>query len=414
MFFSRGLGRSTPVGYLEVLVKKFRISKTVIALGVVSLLNDAASEMILPLLPAFIVMLPGGGAALLGLMEGLAESVSAVLKLVSGWASDRSRRRGPWLLAGYGLAVVARPIMGLATGAWHVVGLRLADRVGKGIRTAPRDAMIASATEEKSRGLAYGFHRAMDHTGAVLGPLAALALLSLAGMEVRTVFLLAAVPGALVMVALAAALVARRKARASEDSRLPEPVEGKPRLSLAGLGTPMKVYLLAMLLFTLGNSSDVFLLLRAADAGVKLEHLPALWIVLHLAKIALSMGAGGLSDRVGRRKVILAGWLVYAVVYVLFGFASETWHIWALFTVYGLHHGLTEGAERALVADLVPERRRGTAFGTFHFAVAIGALPSSIAMGVLYQAVSPLVAFCTGAALACAACVVLFFVKVKR
>lgn len=390
------------------MVKRGAISRPVIALGAVSLLNDAASEMILPLLPAFLVALPGGGAALLGLMEGFAESISAVLKLASGWASDRSGRRGPWLVVGYGLAVVARPIMGIATGAWHVVGLRLADRMGKGIRTAPRDAMIASATDEKSRGLAYGFHRAMDHTGAVLGPLVALALLGLLHMEVRTVFLLAAVPGALVMIALVAALVWGRKAA----SPVERPAAGKP--SLAGLGSPMKVYLVAVFLFTLGNSSDVFLLLRAADTGVELVHLPALWILLHIAKIALSVGAGGLSDRIGRKKVILAGWIVYAVVYVLFGLASETWHVWVLFTVYGLHHGLTEGAERALVVDLVPEDRRGTAFGTFHFAVAIGALPASIAMGVLYQVVSPLVAFCTGAALACVASVVLTMVKVKR
>jgi MFS family permease len=387
-------------------MKKRAIGRTVVALGVVSLLNDAASEMILPLLPAFLVALPGGGAAILGIMEGLAESVSAFLKLGSGWASDRTARRGPWLVVGYGIAVLARPIMGLATGAWHVVGLRVLDRAGKGIRTAPRDAMLASAAGRESRGLAFGFHRAMDHAGAVLGPLVALGLLSLAGMQVRTVFLLAAVPGALVLVALVVALASRsgREAEAVAVARKP---------SLAGLGRPMRVYLLAMLLFTLGNSSDVFLLLRAADAGVELMHLPALWVVLHLAKIALSVAAGGLSDRIGRRRVILAGWLVYAVVYVLFGLASETWHIWALFAVYGVHHGLTEGAERALVADLVQEDRRGTAYGTFHFTVAVGALPASVVMGLLYQSAGPLVAFATGAVLACAASVVLLLVKSK-
>lgn len=378
-----------------------RLGRTVIALGVVSLLNDAASEMILPLLPAFLMALPGGGVAILGVMEGFAESLSAVLKLGSGWASDRTARRGPWLVVGYGIAVIARPLMGLATGAWQVVGLRLADRTGKGLRTAPRDAMLASSAPEGSRGLAFGFHRAMDHTGAVIGPLAAMALMAWAGMEVRTIFLLAAVPGALVVVSLVAAL-SSRPARQAAPARAPA-----RRPSLAGLGRPMKIYLAALLLFTLGNSSDVFLLLRASDAGVRLEMLPALWVVLHLGKIALSVLAGGLSDRVGRRAVILAGWLVYAVVYVLFGLASETWHVWVLFAVYGVHHGLTEGAERALVADLVPEDLRGTAFGTYHFVVAVGALPASLAMGALYQWVGPLAAFGTGAALACLGALVL-------
>ena len=376
-----------------------------IALGVVSLLNDAASEMILPLLPAFLVSLPGGGVAILGVMEGFAESLSALLKLGSGWASDRTARRGPWLVVGYGIAVIARPLMGLATGAWQVVGLRLADRTGKGIRTAPRDAMLASAAGEESRGLAFGFHRAMDHAGAVIGPLLAMALMGWAGMQVRTVFLLAAIPGALVIVALLVAL-STRSGRTTPPA--PEQVQ---RPSLRGLGRPMKVYLIALLLFTLGNSSDVFLLLRATDAGVSFEFLPALWILLHLGKISLSVVAGGLSDRIGRRSVILFGWLVYAVVYMLFGLASETWHVWVLFGVYGVHHGLTEGAERALVADLVPERLRGTAFGTYHFVVAIGALPASLAMGALYQWVGPLAAFATGAALALIASLVLIGVR---
>jgi MFS family permease len=381
-----------------------RIGRTVIALGVVSLLNDAASEMILPLLPAFLVMLPGGGVAILGVMEGFAESLSAVLKLGSGWASDRTSRKGPWLVAGYGIAVIARPLMGLATGAWQVVGLRLADRTGKGLRTAPRDAMLAAAAPDDSRGLAFGLHRAMDHAGAVIGPLVAMALMSWAGMQVRTIFLLAAIPGALVILSLVVALSSPAARRAETT---PSHV-GKP--SLAGLGRPMKVYLVALLLFTLGNSSDAFLLIRATDAGVRLEHLPALWIVLHLGKIALSVVAGGLSDRIGRRAVIISGWLVYAVVYVLFGLASETWHVWVLFAVYGVHHGLTEGAERALVADLVPEKLRGTAFGTYHFVVAIGALPASLAMGAMYQWIGPLVAFATGAVLACLGALVLLAV----
>jgi predicted MFS family arabinose efflux permease len=231
-----------------------------------------------------------------------------------------------------------------------------------------------------------------------------MALMGWAGMEVRTIFLLAAVPGALVLVSLAAALASRG---ARETGAAP----AAARPSLRSLDRPMKVYLAALLLFTLGNSSDAFLLVRAADAGVRLELLPALWVVLHVGKISLSVVAGGLSDRIGRKAVILAGWLVYAVVYVLFGLASETWHIWVLFGLYGLHHGLTEGAERALVADLVPASVRGTAFGAYHFTVAVGALPASIAMGALYEWAGPLPAFATGAALAAAASAVLLGVR---
>jgi len=382
-----------------------RIGRTVIALGVVSLLNDAASEMILPLLPAFLVALPGGGAAILGLMEGIAESVSAVLKLGSGWASDRSGSRRPWLILGYGIAVVARPLMGLAGSAWHVVGLRFADRVGKGVRTAPRDAMLASSADERSRGLVFGFHRAMDHAGAVVGPGLALLAMGVLGMQVRTVFLMAAIPGALVLVSLVVALAGTGKVAAA-------PAAGRP--SLRGLGRPMHVYLVAVLLFALGNSSDAFLLLRAADMGVALGQLPVLWIVLHLSKIALSVVAGAVSDRVGRKAVIVSGWIVYAAVYVLFGLALSPLHIWILFVVYGFYYGLTEGAERALVADLVPAQARGTAFGTFHFTVAVGALPSSLAMGALYQWAGPLPAFATGAVLAAAAAIVLLALPVTR
>ena len=382
------------------------------ALGVVSLLNDAASEMILPLLPTFLVGLPGGGAAVLGVMEGIAESLSAVLKLAGGWLSDRTGKRLPWLFAGYGMAVLSRPIMGLAGSAWHVVVLRGVDRLGKGVRTAPRDAMLAASAGPENRGLVFGFHRAMDHAGAILGPVVALILMNWCGLETRTIFLAAIVPGILVLVALAAASSRPRGGLAPcQGASRPQRATSLPRLTLRGTHPSFRLYLLAVLLFTLGNSSDVFLLLRAKDAGVDLAMLPVLWIVLHASKITLSVVAGMLSDRVGRRVVIAAGWLVYGVVYLLFGMATETWHVWALFAIYGLHYGLTEGAERALVTDLVSRDALGTAFGLFHFTVAIAALPSSILMGFLYQNMGPLPAFATGAAFAWAAMLVLLAVR---
>ncbi len=390
-------------------MSRLGLTRTVVALGVVSLLNDAASEMILPLLPAFLVGLQGGGAAVLGMMEGIAESLSAVLKLAGGWFSDRTGKRTPWLFAGYGIAVAARPLMGLAGSAWHVVVLRSIDRLGKGLRTAPRDAMLAEAAGPDNRGLVFGFHRAMDHAGAIVGPLVALALMGWAGLEPRQIFLVAIVPGALVMAAL---VIASAAARAGSQPRPAAAQPGQsPRLTLRGTDARFRLYLASVLLFTLGNSSDAFLLLRARDAGVSLQMLPVLWIVLHLSKIALSVAAGALSDRIGRRTVIFAGWIVYGAVYLLFGLATETWHIWVLFSVYGLHFGLTEGAERALVTDLVAEGTRGTAFGLFHFTVALAALPSSILMGIMYQHLGPLPAFCTGAALAWAAAIVLLAVR---
>ncbi len=386
-----------------------RLGPVVIALGFVSLFNDVASEMILPLLPAYMASLPGGGAFIIGVMEGLAESLSAFLKLLSGWLSDRKGRRGVFIAAGYASAALARPLMGIATHVLHVVGLRVVDRIGKGLRSSPRDAMIDAFSPRESRGTAFGFHRAMDHTGAFIGPLVAMGLIALLGLQVRSVILLALVPGLLSLVPLAAALVMARRRRRKAFT-IEAAWKGGPE-SRRGLGRNFYLYITVCCIFTLGNSSDLFLLLRASEAGVRPFLLPALWIVLHLSKILFSVPAGMISDRIGRKKPILAGWLVYAVTYLLVPHVQGTLFIFLLFAFYGLYFAFTEGVERAFVSDLVPEGRKGTAFGMFNFAVAVGALPASLVMGALYQWAGPAAAFSMGAGLAMVAAFCLLFVK---
>jgi len=379
-----------------------RLPRTVIALGAVSLLTDASSEMIYPLLPVFLASVLGAGPVAIGAIEGAAESVAALLKLASGWWSDRLPRRKPLVVAGYGLASLVRPLVGLAQSVPQVAVIRLIDRVGKGIRGAPRDALIADAVEPGLRGRAFGFHRAADHLGAVIGPVVAWVLFAWAGLQLRTVFLLAGVPAALAVVTL---LVGVR-----ESERAPVTGAGRARLSRGGLTRPFWAYLLVLLLFTLGNSTDALLILRATELGVSQSMVLLLWAMLHVVKSASSTPGGILSDRVGRRPLIVGGWVVYALVYLGFAAAAEAWHAWALFAVYGVYFGLTEGVEKALVADLVPGAVRGTAFGWYNLTIGLAAFPASLLFGALWQAFGAPVAFMTGAGLALVASAALLVV----
>jgi MFS family permease len=368
-----------------------RLPRTVVALGAVSLLTDLSSEMIYPLLPVFLSTVLGAGPLAIGAIEGAAESVAALLKLASGWWSDRLPRRKPLVVFGYGIASLVRPLVGLAQGVGQVLAIRLLDRVGKGIRGAPRDALIADAVEPSQRGRAYGFHRAADHTGAVAGPLVAYALLTWGDISLRTVFLLAAIPAAAAMIAL---LVGVR-----ESAR--DVATGKaPNLKRSGLDRKFWAYLVVLLVFTLGNSTDALLILRANELGVPVALIPILWAVLHVVKAISSTPGGALSDRVGRRPLIIGGWLVYAAVYLGFALASTTWHAWALFIAYGLYFGMTEGVEKALVADLVPANVRGAAFGWYNLTIGLAALPASLIFGGLWQLYGAATAFGVGASLA--------------
>jgi MFS family permease len=373
----------------------------VLALGVVSFLTDLSSEMIYPLLPLFLSSVLGAGVVVLGLIEGIAESTAALLKLASGIWADRTRRRKPLVVFGYSLAGAARPLIGLATAWPFVLAMRLLDRVGKGLRTSPRDALIADVTDPGARGRAYGFHRSMDHAGAVAGPLLAAGLLTLGGVTLRHVFLLAAVPAALVVIVLAGWVHETR------------PVAGAPSGALRlrddwrDLGAGFRPLLLAILIFTLGNSTDAFLLLSLSRAGATAAWVAALWSLHHVVKMLAAYFFGSLSDRLGARRMIRAGWLLYALVYLGFGLTSALPVRIALFMVYGVYYGLTEPAEKAWISRMVPERLRGTAFGCYNGVIGLGALPASLLFGYLWEASGAAAAFGTGALLALAALLLL-------
>lgn len=403
----------------------------VLWLSVVSFLNDAASEMIYPLLPAFVLQVLGAGPAFLGLIEGVADATASLVKLGSGWLSDRIHRRKALAVWGYAIATAVRPLIALATAAWQVLAIRFADRVGKGVRTAPRDALLAESVAPERRGAAFGIHRASDHAGAVVGPLLAAGLLLLLPGRMRLVFALAALPG-IVGVMLLVLRVRDFPGRAAVEppagavpTSAAERPAGAEGVLAAGAGpgvspwampdtapptsldATFRGYLVVVVLFTLGNASDAFLLLQAQRLGVSLTLIPILWAAFHVSKTSWSVPGGMLADRAGPRRAIVAGWLFYAATYAGFAFATRTWHVWALFLVYGLFYGLTEAPEKVLVAKLAPAEARGLAFGTYHFAVGIAALPASLLFGVLWQRFGPETAFLTGAGLALAASVAL-------
>jgi len=377
-------------------------------LGGISLLTDTASEAIYPLLPIFLTQTLGARAFALGLVEGVAEATASLVKVASGVLSDRSRTRRPWVRAGYGLSTLVRPLIGLAAAWPHVLVLRFADRVGKGVRGAPRDAMLAAVADDDARGRVFGFHRAMDHAGAVIGPLLATIFLWQAPGQYRTLFLLTIVPG-LGVLALLWRLPADQPDRVPSVNRVPPVARGAPSADAAAAtargawgGLPGRYYaLLAVLLvFTLGNSSDAFLLLRLADLGVAPAAIPLLWALLHVVKATTSVAGGLAADRWGRRGVIVAGWLVYALVYAGFARAYAALPAVGLFMAYGLYFGLTEGAEKALVADFAPAALRGTAFGLYYGVLGVGALLASAVFGLLWERAGPHAAFALGSVLA--------------
>jgi MFS family permease len=374
------------------------LHRTVRSLGLVSLLTDASSEMIYPLLPAFLTDTLRAGPAFLGVVEGLAETVAAVLKIVSGRVSDRLARRKPLVVAGYALSSLVRPMVALATRPGHVLAVRLFDRMGKGVRSAPRDALVAGVVAHGDRGRAFGFQRAMDHAGAMVGPLLGSAALVLTH-DLRIVFGLAAIPAVLAVATLVLGVREERPATVPAPAVAVVPVEA-PEARGASLEPALLRYLGVLALFTLGNSSDAFLLLRAQETGVTLAAVPAVWALHNLVKAGASTWGGALSDRVGRRFVILIGWGVYALAYAGFAATSSPIAIVGLFAFYGLFHAFTEGAERALVADLAGETARGRAFGLFHAVTGAALLPASLATGFLWQQFGAPVALGTGAALA--------------
>ncbi len=353
-----------------------RLSKNVIVLGFVSLLNDTASEMIYPLLPIFITKVLGLSALTLGTIEGIAESSASLLKILGGYLSDRLRKRKIIALIGYSISAISKPLLGLAETGSSVMFLRLIDKAGKGIRTSPRDALIADSTEPSLYGKAFGFHRSMDTLGAILGPAIAFVLLPKINFNYRTLFMLTAIPGAFAVMILAF--------HVKEIISL-KPTEKPTWKSLKELPRTLKLFLAITLIFSLGNSSNTFLLLRAQEIGAPSAILPLMWLFVNVCYTFSAYYGGVLSDRLGRINMIFIGFLIYSFTYAGLAFAKTTSYAWLLFGLYGIYLGITDGVERAFIADMTPEHIRGTAYGIYHTLTGIALFPASLLTGFLWD-----------------------------
>ncbi len=389
-----------------------KLPSTVVSLGLVSLFTDMSSEAIFPLLPAYLVGL-GASGAFIGLVEGAAEVVSNSLKYLTGKLVDRRRRLKPLILMGYGLSTLVRPLAAFAVAPWHVLLVRAGDRVGKGVRTTPRDALIAQATDPTIRARAYGFHRAMDHTGAAAGTLLATLVLWLLGASdansangvdaMRKVFLWAAIPGLFAMVALA---------RTAEPAV--EIDQGRKTAERATLSPALRRLLVALTMFSLANATDAFLIVKATKLGAAPTLAPLLWLLLHVVKASTATSGGALADRFGKRNALVLGWIVYAVIWGSIGFANTLGVLFLLTAIYGVSHGLVEGAERGLIADLAQGSKRGAAFGAYNLLIGMAALVSSTVFGAVFDRFGSIAAFCGSAIFALVAAVLLFVLLPAR
>jgi MFS family permease len=384
----------------------------------VSLATDAASEAIYPLLPFFLTRVLSAGAVSLGVIEGAAEAANSLLKIVSGRLADRSRDKRRLVLLGYGVSSAVRPLIGLATGWMQVFAVRVADRVGKGVRGAPRDAMLAAWATPTTRGKVYGFHQGMDNLGAVIGPALATLFLVFYPDRYRTLFALTIIPGAIAVLLILMVPAAEGVPATKQPAATPAGAAALPTGSRVASGRtlgeslPRRFYwfLGVLALFTLGNSTDAFLLLRLTDAAGSARYVPLMWAGIHIVKTAVSIAGGSWSDRVGRRTVIAIGWLIYAVVYAGFAVSTTLSALLVWFMIYGCYFGFAEGTAKALVADLAPASRRGTAFGLFDAVSGLGALAASLIFGAIWSEYGAPAAFGVGATLALTATVGLLFV----
>lgn len=377
----------------------FALPRTVWLLGLISLVNDSASDMIYPLVPLYLSAVLLAGPKALGLIEGIAEALGSVLKLIAGVLADRFRSMRWWVVGGYALSGLMRPLIALTTSWVGVLACRFADRIGKGLRAAPRDALLTLSVAPQQRGLAFGLHRSMDNLGAVIGPLLAALLLGL-GMPLREVFFWSLLPALLVIVLT---LLVREPERAE--------LKPKPfRWDLSDQPQTLRRYLVALGLFTLGNSSNMFLLLRAKELGLGDAQIPLIWALVCGVAAVFGTPLSAWSDRLDRRRLIVVGWSLYAGFYLVFGLLpAQPWLLWPLFAAYGLFLAATEGAEKALVADLVPPEQAGTAFGWYNLVSGVLLLPASLLFGWFWADVAPLAAFAFGSACALAAALLLRF-----
>ncbi len=389
------------------------LPRNVWAVGLTSFFMDVSSEMVINIIPLFLANVLGVQTSIIGLIEGIAESTASILKLFSGWLSDKLGGRKWLAVAGYGLSAAAKPFFYIASSWELIAGVRWADRIGKGIRTAPRDALVADSVSKETRGLAFGFHRAMDTAGAMLGLMIAAGVIWLAQANTmnlskstfQTIVLISLVPAFLGVLALAVG---------AKDVRV-EKKRDLPRFSLRSMGKPFSIFLVIVSLFTLGNSSDAFLILRAQNLGISVIGITVMLIVFNLVYTLVSTPAGSLSDRIGRRRLIVGGWLVYAAIYFGFALAREIWQVWVLYVIYGLYYGMAYGTANAMVADLVPDDLRGTAYGTYNAVIGLLTFPSSLIAGILWQGAGswsgfgPSAPFFFGGALALTAALLMVF-----
>lgn len=391
------------------------LPRNVWAVSLTSFFMDISSEMVINILPLFLTNVLGVQTALIGVIEGVAEATSSILKLFSGWLSDRTGGRKWLAVLGYGLSALAKPFFLLANTWGIVAGVRWADRVGKGIRTSPRDALVADSITPEKRGLAFGFHRAADTAGAMLGLVIALVAVLIAqsgavklGASTFTIIVwISILPAFLAVLSLAigAKDVAVTKLRAA------------PKFAFKALGKDFMIFIFIVGIFTLGNSSDAFLTLRAQNLGLSVAGILGMLIAFNLVYLSVSTPAGSLSDRIGRKRLIVGGWLVYALIYFGFAAAQAAWQVIALYIVYGVYYGMAFGASNAMVADIVPENLRGTAYGTYNAVIGILAFPASLIAGILWQGVGgwlgfgPSAPFIFGAALSFIAAVLFLLWK---
>lgn len=393
------------------------LPRNVWAVSLTSFFMDISSEMVLNILPLFLSNVLGIRTSIIGIIEGVAEATASILKVFSGWLSDKLGGRKWIAVIGYGISALSKPFFYIANSWGMVAGVRWVDRLGKGVRTAPRDALVADSIEPSQRGLAFGFHRAADTAGAMIGILvAALAVWlvqssnsSLGENTFRTIVLISLIPAILAVLSLAIG---------AKDVSKKEKIKA-PRITLKGLGKPFLVFLLIVGLFDLGNSSDAFLVLRAQERGMNILGILLMLATFNLVYTLISAPAGNLSDKVGRRKLIIVGWVVYGLIYLGFALAQKTWHIWLAYIIYGIYYGLAYGSAKAMVADLVPTELRGTAYGTYNAVLGIIDFPASLIAGLLWQGVGgwqgfgPSAPFFFGSALAFLAAILMFFWRPK-
>jgi MFS family permease len=387
--------------------KLFGLPKNVVTMGIVSLLNDASSDMIFPLIPVFLTSVLGASAAFVGLVEGIANATAGILKVIAGRLSDYYNSRKPFVVFGYSLSAVAKPLLSLASAPWHVLVVRFLDRVGKGTRDAPRDALISDSTEPRSIGRAFGFHRAADTTGAAIGPLLAFVILPLINNNLRTLFwysFFASVLAVLVLIFFV---------REIKQQKPPEKTAERlwDTKSWMKLGAPFYIFLACVTIFSLGKVSEAFLILRAKNIGVSIALLPIIYFVYNTVYALFSTPAGIISDKLGHRNTFMIGMLVFIATYVRFGVASSIGAMWALFAVHGLYSAFTDGVGSAIVSDLVPEQLRATAFGVYNAFTGVALLPASFVFGLIWDKYGPPAAFNYGAFLAFLALAIFAFFR---